>query len=119
MPIVDAKNLKKSLGSRTLFEGADLTILRGEKVGLVGDNGAGKSTLAKILAKTTDFDAGSLNSRKGARVEYLEQEPVFQTDRTALQAVLDCAGDWQTLRKRFDTVSAKLAEGGMPLEPLL
>lgn len=40
MPIFDAQQIDKSLGDRTLLGGVNLTIGRGEKVGVVGDNGA-------------------------------------------------------------------------------
>ena len=43
------RDLKKTIGGRTLFEGACMQINYGEKVALVGPNGAGKSTLFSIL----------------------------------------------------------------------
>ena len=43
------KNLHLTFGSKELFTGADLTIHRGEKIGLLGLNGKGKSSLFKIL----------------------------------------------------------------------
>ena len=40
--VIDAKNLSAERGGRTLFEGFDLLIRRGERIGVVGPNGAGK-----------------------------------------------------------------------------
>ena len=38
------------LGGRPVLAGVDLTVLRGERVGVVGENGAGKSVLLRVLA---------------------------------------------------------------------
>ncbi len=48
--VLDARGLAASRGGRTLFEGVELLIKRGDRVGIVGPNGAGKSTLLKLLA---------------------------------------------------------------------
>ena len=42
--------LYKSYGANTVLENINMTVMKGEIVGLVGTNGAGKSTLLSILA---------------------------------------------------------------------
>jgi ATPase subunit of ABC transporter with duplicated ATPase domains len=44
------EDLHKSYGSRTIYDGFDLTIRRGERRAVMGRNGAGKSTLLKMIA---------------------------------------------------------------------
>lgn len=109
MPVLDAKNLTKSLGSRTLLQGTNLTIVRGEKVGLVGENGAGKSTLAKILAGELEADSGEVVRRKGASVAYLEQNPTFGEDISATDAALQSLGNWAAERAHYEELCARLA----------
>lgn len=46
--------------SRRVFDGLDLTIAPGEKVGLIGRSGAGKSTLASLLLRFHDIDGGEI-----------------------------------------------------------
>src|SRR5713226_4351022 len=47
--VLEVKGLSKSFEGRVLFEPFDLTILYGERVGIVGANGSGKTTLLKTM----------------------------------------------------------------------
>jgi len=49
--VLRTEGLRVAAGDRVLFEGVDLRIGRGERIGIVGPNGAGKTTLLKRLAK--------------------------------------------------------------------
>jgi len=66
--------LSKSFGGRQLFDDVSLTLLSGERVGLVGPNGAGKSTLLKIILGQEQPDAGEVTFIRGTRFGYLPQE---------------------------------------------
>src|SRR4029453_15757872 len=48
--VLDAKGLSASRGGRVLFDGFELLLRRGERIGVVGPNGAGKTTLLKLLS---------------------------------------------------------------------
>jgi ABC-type sugar transport system ATPase subunit len=65
--VLRAEGVTKSFGAVTVLRGVDLTLHRGEVLGLVGDNGAGKSTLVKILTGYQAQDSGTL---------YVNGEPV-------------------------------------------
>ena len=58
--VVAAEGVHKSFGPKTVYDGLDLALYRGEKVALVGPNGAGKSTLLKMLAGVLEPDSGSI-----------------------------------------------------------
>ncbi|MFE9023761.1 ABC transporter ATP-binding protein [Streptomyces sp. NPDC007808] len=47
-------------GGRPLFEGLDLNVPAGAKIGLVGRSGGGKTTLTRLLLRMTDIDAGRI-----------------------------------------------------------
>lgn len=58
--LVELEGITKSYGPVRSLRGVDLTLRRGEVLGLVGDNGAGKSTLMKVLAGAVQHDAGEI-----------------------------------------------------------
>ncbi len=66
-PILVAQGLHKRFGALVVLDGVDLTIGRGEALGIVGPNGAGKTTLLSVLAGAQPPNAGSI-SFKGADV---------------------------------------------------
>ncbi|MFD3457409.1 ABC transporter ATP-binding protein [Streptomyces sp. NPDC058691] len=47
-------------GAEPLFEGLDLAVPSGEKIGLVGRSGGGKSTLTRLLLRMKDIDSGRI-----------------------------------------------------------
>lgn len=58
--VVEITGLVKRYGSITVYDGFDLAVERGERIGLVGPNGAGKSTLLKIMAQVAPYDGGTV-----------------------------------------------------------
>jgi rhamnose transport system ATP-binding protein len=66
---VEARGLVKRYGGAQALKGVDLSLLRGEVHGLVGENGAGKSTLGKCLAAVVHPDGGEIRV-DGASVDY-------------------------------------------------
>jgi ATP-binding cassette subfamily F protein uup len=110
--VVSARRLSKSYGPQTLFDDISLTMREGERVGLLGANGAGKSTLLRILAALETPDTGTVERRRGARVLYLAQEPVFDADATPRQLVEQGLSDWHAATRRYAELTRALQEGG-------
>lgn len=59
-PLVEMRNIEKSYGRVHALRDVNLTIRRGEIVGLLGDNGAGKSTLIKVLSGAVPYTSGEI-----------------------------------------------------------
>jgi ATP-binding cassette, subfamily F, member 3 len=67
----------------------DLTVTRGERVGVVGENGAGKSVLAKVLARVLPPTEGERWIGPSISVGYLAQDDEPPRDATPLGLVRD------------------------------
>ncbi len=61
MTLLKLTGIRKSFGAVDVLHGVDLTVDRGEVVGLVGDNGAGKSTLMKTITGIYRADSGTIH----------------------------------------------------------
>jgi ATP-binding cassette subfamily F protein uup len=66
-----------AFGLQPLLDRAALTVLAGERIGLIGRNGTGKSTLLRAIAGDLPLDAGEIRRVDGLRVVLVEQEPVL------------------------------------------
>ena len=83
-PILALQDIRLTLGSTLLLERAELSLLSGDKVALVGRNGSGKSTLLKIAAGEIEPDGGKRFLQPGATIRYLPQEPDLSGYATTL-----------------------------------
>jgi simple sugar transport system ATP-binding protein len=61
MPVLELRGISKNFGAIQALSGVDLSIERGEVLGLMGDNGAGKSTLMKIIAGNFPPSGGTIS----------------------------------------------------------
>ncbi len=59
-PLVQMQHIEKYYGRVHALRNVNLTIRRGEIVGLLGDNGAGKSTLIKVLSGAIPYTSGKI-----------------------------------------------------------
>jgi ABC transport system ATP-binding/permease protein len=78
MSLVTLRDARIAFGERPLLDGAQLTLLAGERLGLIGRNGTGKSTLLAVLAGRIHLDEGEVQRRDGLRIALVEQEPDLQ-----------------------------------------
>ena len=71
--VLEAKNVTYHYGDRPILKAFSTTILRGDKVGVMGPNGCGKTTLIQVLLKELEPSEGQISL--GARVEcaYFDQ----------------------------------------------
>ncbi|WP_078956163.1 ABC transporter ATP-binding protein [Streptomyces sp. NRRL B-1140] len=75
-------------GGRPLFEGLDLAVPSGSKIGLVGRSGGGKTSLTRLLLRMTDIDGGRIlvggqdisrvrQAELRGRIAYVPQDPAM------------------------------------------
>ena len=71
------ENASVRFDSRAALRGVDLTILRGERVALLGGNGCGKTTALRLLTGELAADAGRVWRGGGLRVSVVPQDASF------------------------------------------
>jgi ABC transport system ATP-binding/permease protein len=109
MNILNATGLRKSYGSRAIFEGVSFAVDEGEKVGFIGVNGSGKSTLFRIVAGLEGADAGDVALRRNVTVRHLAQEPDFDAGQSILQAVAEGRPDLADAFAAYERVTGRIA----------
>ena len=71
--VLEAKNLKKGFGDRTLIDGLSFTLPRNGIVGVIGANGVGKTTLFKTIVGLESLDGGELKIGETVKLSYVDQ----------------------------------------------
>ncbi|MEW9094294.1 MAG: ABC-F family ATP-binding cassette domain-containing protein [Clostridiaceae bacterium] len=87
MNLISIENLCKSYSEKELFKNINLGINDGDKIGVIGINGTGKTTLLKIIAGAESIDKGRIIKGNSVNIEYLSQNPYFETEATVLEQV--------------------------------
>jgi ABC transport system ATP-binding/permease protein len=91
--LLSCESVSKQFGARPLFEKLSFGLAEGDKVGLIGPNGSGKTTLLKILAGSEEPDAGIRAVRKGLRLGYVPQDPVFPPGKKPEEILMEALAE--------------------------
>lgn len=111
MNLLNVEKMSKSFTDKILFDKVTLGINEGDKIGIIGINGTGKSTLLKIIAGLVEVDEGSVVKGKTVRIEYLAQNPEFDSKLTILENVVlgkKAAEEYRNLEGEAKTMLIKL-----------
>ena len=88
--VLMVEGLSKSFPGNPLFQNLDFTILRGERVAVIGNNGTGKTTLLKIINDLVPADSGSVTLGSKVKIGYYDQEhQVLHMEKTLFEEISD------------------------------
>ena len=82
--VLTIEGLTKSFGEKHLFRNLNLSIKRGEVVGLLGANGTGKTTLLKIINRHLRADSGRIQYGAKVTIGYYDQEQHVLNDENTI-----------------------------------
>jgi ATP-binding cassette subfamily F protein uup len=71
--VAELQDVGMRYGERVLVQGLSATILRGDKVGLIGPNGSGKTTLLKLILGELEPTSGRVRRGTKLQVAYFDQ----------------------------------------------
>ena len=113
-PLLTLSEIKLTFGGTPLLTDAELNIVPGDRICLVGRNGSGKSTLLKIASGIVEPDAGEIFVQPGTSISYLPQEidfSGFSTTRKYAVAGLTPVDDPHKAQILLEALGLKGTEG--------
>ncbi|MBQ0134444.1 MAG: ABC-F family ATP-binding cassette domain-containing protein [Clostridiales bacterium] len=72
--LIELEHVSKSYGERCVIRDFSYTLLRDDRIGIIGSNGAGKSTLLKLMAGELSCDSGSVETGSTVKIGHFSQE---------------------------------------------
>ncbi|MYE01785.1 MAG: ABC-F family ATP-binding cassette domain-containing protein [Alphaproteobacteria bacterium] len=98
---IEAANIAKRYGGRTIVEGFSTRILRGDRIGILGPNGAGKTTLLRMLIGDLKPDSGKVRRSATLQSAYFDQRRAsLDPDATLKRTLCPGGGDTVFVRGR-------------------
>src|SRR5690606_14960922 len=88
--VIDVKDVSFAFGERCMVRDFSTTILRGDRIGLIGPNGSGKTTLLNLLLGELAPDHGEVRAGTNLQIAYFDQyRAVLREDWTAIENVAE------------------------------
>ncbi len=103
--MIEIKDLTHGFGDKTLYKDVNITINKGDKIGLVGANGTGKSTLISLLNGTQLCDKGQIIFQGKFSVGYLDQYASVDGNKTIYEYLCTAFQDLFNLERQAEKLS--------------
>jgi len=88
--VLEARHVTYGYGEEPLIRDFSLKMMRGDRIGLIGNNGVGKSTLLKLLLGELTPDSGTVKIGTNLEIGYFDQmRRALDPDRTVAETVGD------------------------------
>lgn len=78
--VLNARNMTKKYGSRTIIDNQTIEIDRGDKIAFIGKNGMGKTTFSRMLVNDLPYDSGEVELGYNVTVGYYAQHAADTID---------------------------------------
>ena len=108
MSAIAVNSVSKSFGPQVVLRDISFEVLKGQKVGLVGQNGTGKSTLLNIIYGLETADMGEIKIPRDITLGYMTQESKLDDSQTLIEAVSQPTGQLGSLAKKITYLEKKM-----------
>lgn len=95
--VIEATNVSHAYGDHIIIRDFSTTIIRGDKIGIIGPNGSGKTTLLKILLNELKPEKGKVKHGTNLAVAYLDQHRAQLDDEKSVQDNVAYGSDYVTV----------------------
>ena len=107
--MIHLHQILKTFPDQTLFNGLDMVIKTGTRIGLVGSNGSGKTTLLRMIIGEEEPDSGTIQISKKISIGYLPQEISTSSNQMILNEVLDEFPEISEIEEKIEATSTFVA----------
>lgn len=95
--IIEIQEVSKSYGQKTLISDFSYTVLKRDRIGIIGPNGCGKSTLLKIITGGLKPDQGRVEIGETVKIGYFSQEnEALDLKKRVIKYIEEIAGSVKT-----------------------
>jgi ATP-binding cassette subfamily F protein uup len=92
--VIEAKHVAFRYGERPILDDFSTTIMRGDRVGLVGPNGSGKTTLLRVLLGELSPQSGAIRHGTNLEVAYFDQLHAQLDDERSVRDNVRDGSEW-------------------------
>ena len=103
--VITLREVGVDLGGRTLFDGVNLDLAAGERIGIVGRNGLGKSTLLRVLLGQLPATRGEVEIGARTQINYVDQNRLLLDDSKSIYEEVGEGGE--TVRLGDESISLR------------
>ncbi len=108
--VIEARNVSHAYGGRELLKDFSLRVMRGDRLGIIGNNGVGKTTLLRILLGELEPDAGTVKLGTNLEVGYFDQLRREIDPNKTVAEVIGEGREYVTIKGRQKHVVAYLTD---------
>ncbi|WP_113673558.1 ABC-F family ATP-binding cassette domain-containing protein [Vallitalea guaymasensis] len=108
--IIDIHNVSKSFGSNTVVKDFDYTVLRDDRIGIIGANGQGKSTLLNMIDDRLIPDSGSIDIGETVVIGYYSQENLEMDESLKVIEYIKEVAEYITAGDNYKITASQMLE---------
>lgn len=108
--VAELENISHSFGDKEVIRNYSTTILRGDRIGLIGPNGVGKTTLLRIILGLLEPKEGTVKLGTNLNIAYFDQMREQLDENAKLTEVINPGSEWIEIGDKRQHVMSYLGD---------